>query len=280
MSSQAPGIDASREPVYGSCPNCGESGLARYQVLAEGGWFEVVKCQSCLHTVERSRLDPLVLVKAPAGVLMSNRILAVDVGGTFTDVIAIVDGDVLTTKVPTTAATSRTRGSCRSRHPGRLGLQCGEHRRVNPEITRNLPKVGVFATEGHRDVLDGGHIGRPIEALADPGWRRGFGDSAAPLVPRYLRRGVTERLLANGDVLVPLDEDQAREQIRLLSRCHVVGVSICLINAYVDGAHERRLRELVHEELGDILCSISSEVSPLAKEYLPFTTTTLIDVVM
>jgi vanillate/4-hydroxybenzoate decarboxylase subunit D len=62
VSSQAPGIDAFREPIDGSCPNCGESGLARYQVLAEGGWFEVVKCQNCLHSIERTRLDPLVLL--------------------------------------------------------------------------------------------------------------------------------------------------------------------------------------------------------------------------
>jgi len=80
-------------------------------------------------------------------------------------------------------------------------------------------------------------------------------------------------------VLFPLDEEQAREQLRVLARCEVQGVAICLINAYVDHSHEERLRELVREELGDVPCSISSEVSPLAKEYAR-ASTTLIDTFM
>ena len=66
----------------------------------------------------------------------------------------------------------------------------------------------------------------------------------------------------------------------MLKRCAVEGVAICLLNAYVDPAHERRLRELVHEELGDdVAVSISSETSPLAKEYAR-ASTTVIDVFM
>jgi hypothetical protein len=57
---RAEGIDAVREPVAGPCPECGGETLARYEVLAEGGWFEVVKCQGCLHSVERRRISPLV----------------------------------------------------------------------------------------------------------------------------------------------------------------------------------------------------------------------------
>ena len=66
----------------------------------------------------------------------------------------------------------------------------------------------------------------------------------------------------------------------MLKRCDVRGVAICLLNAYVDARHELRLRELVHEELGpDVECSISSDVSPLAKEYAR-ASTTVIDVFM
>ncbi|MBX5448726.1 hydantoinase/oxoprolinase family protein [Thermogemmatispora sp.] len=208
--------------------------------------------------------------------------LAVDVGGTFTDVVALTDHTIKVTKVPTnTLETERSvlEGArlldvARKpifNHASTVGL--------NAIITRRLPKVAFLTTLGHRDILDMGRTWRPLDALTDPGWRRPFGDAAAPLVPRYLRRGISERITADGSVLIPLDEAQAREQLAILRKCHVQGVAICLLNAYVNPQHEIRLRELVREELGDIPCSISSEVSPLAKEYAR-ASTTLIDVLM
>ena len=98
-------------------------------------------------------------------------------------------------------------------------------------------------------------------------------------MPRYLRRGIEERILADGSVMPPLDEAQAREQLGVLERCNVEGVAICLLNSYVNPAHEQRLRELVREVLGDIPVSISSETSPLAKEYAR-ASTTVVDVFM
>src|SRR5690606_36656092 len=105
------------------------------------------------------------------------------------------------------------------------------------------------------------------------------GDANRPLVPRYLRRGITERKLADGSTLIERDEEQAREHLEILKRCDVTGIAICLINSYVDNSHEVRLRELVEEVLGDIAVSISSEVSPLAKEFAR-ASTTVVDVFM
>ena len=149
---------------------------------------------------------------------------------------------------------------------------------LNAIITRNLPKVGFLTTVGHRDI-DIGRCWRPVAALTDPSWRRSFGDAARPLVPRYLRRGITERIKADGSVFMPLDEAQARAELAVLASCGVTGIAICLLNAYVNNAHELRLRELVREVLGDIPCSVSSEISPLAKEYAR-ASTTLVDVFM
>ena len=84
---------------------------------------------------------------------------------------------------------------------------------------------------------------------------------------------------ADGGTLIPLDEDQACAELEVLRRCGVQGVAICLINAYLNPEHELRLRELVAEVLGDVACSISSDVSPLAKEY-PRASTTVIDTFM
>jgi len=210
-------------------------------------------------------------------------VIGVDVGGTFTDVVAIRNGVVEVTKVPSSRidpAGSVIEGARRLgvedsavfNHASTMGL--------NAVLERRLPKVGFLTTEGFRDVLDRGSVHRPLDAQTDPAWRRSFGDAAKPLVPRYLRRGIVERKTATGGTLIPLDEAQARHELEILKRCDVQGVAICLINAYVDDEHEVRLRELVREVLGDdVEVSISSATSPLAKEY-ERASTTVIDVIM
>jgi N-methylhydantoinase A len=209
--------------------------------------------------------------------------LGVDVGGTFTDVVAVKDGRIVTTKVATEAVNTERSVLAGAEQVGVDGAPVFNHAStvgLNAIITRRLPKIGFLTTEGHRDILDFGRTWRPLEALTDANWRRPFGDAARPLVPRYLRRGVLERVLNTGEVLIELDEDHARKQLAVLRKCGVAGVSICLLNSYVNPAHEERLREIVHEELGsDVACSISSEISPLAKEYGRASTTT-IDVFM
>lgn len=208
--------------------------------------------------------------------------IAVDVGGTFTDVVGWRDGKILTTKVSTEytdVAAPVLRGAERLGVDGSTVFNHASTHGLNAVITRKLPKIGFLTTEGHRDILDMGRVWRPSDAMLDPGWRRSFGDAAKPLIDRYLRRGIAERMLAGGDVLFKLDEAQARAEIETLARCGVEGVAICLINAYVNPAHELRLRELVREIVGDVPVSVSSEVSPLAKEYAR-ASTTVIDTLM
>src|SRR5699024_6161195 len=100
-----------------------------------------------------------------------------------------------------------------------------------------------------------------------------------PLVPRYLRRGVAERILADGTIHQELDLDDARRHLEVLKRCQVEAIAICLINSYVNPTHELRLRELAREVLGDIPVSISSETSPRSREYTR-ASTTVIDIMM
>src|SRR3954447_7824284 len=246
--------------------------------LVPGGQVPALPLHGRARALVAARADPTAFGLAVGGITM----IAVDVGGTFTDVVSLRDGEISTAKVSTNytdvtapvlegAATLGVERSQVFNHASTHGL--------NAVITRRLPKIGFLTTEGHRDILDMGRVLRPPHALLDPRWRRSFGDAARPLVPRYLRRGIRERITADGEVLFDLDEAQAREQLAVLARCEVEGVAICLINAYVNAAHEQRLRELVRDVLGDIPCSISSEVSPLAKEY-PRASTTVIDAQM
>jgi N-methylhydantoinase A len=207
----------------------------------------------------------------------------VDVGGTFTDVVAVREGRIEVTKVPSDRRDPANSVVAGARRLGVAGSPVFNHAStmgLNAVIERRLPKIGFLATDGFRDILDRGTVHRPLEAQTDPSWRRPFGDAARPLVPRYLRRGIVERIGATGEELLALDEAQAREQLDLLRRCHVTGVAICLINAYVNDAHELRLRELAREVLGpEVKVSISSATSPLAKEYAR-ASTTVIDVFM
>src|SRR5947209_3191924 len=208
--------------------------------------------------------------------------LGVDIGCTFTDVVAVRDGRITVTKVPSDPADPARPVIEGARRLGVEGSAVFNHAStagLNAVITRRLPKVAFLTTEGFRDILVKGRLWRPLDAQTDASWRRPFGDGARPLIPRYLRRGVAERILADGRVMAPLDEDHARRQLNVLKRCEVQGAAICLLNSYVNRSHEERLRELALDVLGDVPVSISAETSPLAKEYAR-ASTTVIDVMM
>ncbi|MFG2657308.1 hydantoinase/oxoprolinase family protein [Streptomyces sp. NPDC048425] len=212
----------------------------------------------------------------------TNGMIGVDVGGTFTDVVSIEDGRIKTVKVSTNVTETYSgvlEGAAEVGVETAAVFNHASTHGLNAIITRRVPKIAFLTTEGHRDILDMARGWRPATASTDPHWRRSFGDVTAPIVPRYLRRGIRERIASDGSIVSELDEAQAREELRVLARCEVQGIAICLLNSYVNGEHERRLRELVVEELGDIPCSVSTDVSPLAREY-PRASTTVVDVLM
>jgi len=148
--------------------------------------------------------------------------ISIDVGGTFTDVNMVDDrtGEIFSVKTLTTPR-DLSEGVCRgiermlslSQIPmGQLEyIVHGATTGTNALIERKGAKTGLITTEGFRDVLEIGRIMRPEEGLYD------FSvDLPPPLVPRYLRREVRERIDSRGNVLVSLDEDSARECVHLL----------------------------------------------------------------
>jgi N-methylhydantoinase A len=214
---------------------------------------------------------------------MGRTLFSVDVGGTFTDVVMVRDGEIHVTKVPSNAAATHLPVIEGARRLGVQDAAVFNHastKGLNAVLTRSLPKVGFLTTQGHRDMLDAGRCMRPMDNQTDARWHRPFGDAARPLVRRYLRRGIHERILATGEVLIGLDEPQARGELELLKRCGIEGLAICLINSFVNPVHEQRLLALAGEVLGpEFPLSASFQVGPRAKEYAR-ASTCVIDVMM
>jgi N-methylhydantoinase A len=136
----------------------------------------------------------------------------------------------------------------------------------NVVIERKARGVGLLTTRGFRDVLLIGRQKRyQVYDLQI--------DKPRPLIPRRLIAEVSERILADGSVRTPLDEADARRAIRALAERGVTTLAICLLHAYINPAHERRLAALIAEEAPHVTVTLSHEVSPTFREYERTSTT-------
>jgi N-methylhydantoinase A len=205
--------------------------------------------------------------------------ISIDVGGTFTDVVLIDDatGQIHYTKVLTThgnlaegviAGIDRILGMVGTSFDRVDYLVHGTTIGTNALIERRGARTGLITTEGMRDILDIGRIERPDGGLYDI-----FVDTPQPLVPRYLRREVRERVGADGAVVIPLDEGTARKEVRFLKEQAVESVAICFIFSFRNTAHEQRVHEICQEMFPEATVSISSEIAPEFREFERTSTT-------
>ena len=195
--------------------------------------------------------------------------LAADVGGTFTDIAVEHAGGLTTTKVLTTpqAPEEGVLEGIR-RALAETGLSPGEFDLVihgttlatNAIIQRAGAKTALLVTEGFRDVVEMAFENRFEQYDI-------YMDRPEPLVPRHLRIGVRERIDARGNVLVPLDAGALDPVVETLGREAVEAVAIGFIHAYVDGCHERAVRDRLAEAMPGLSVTLSSEVSPEIREY-------------
>jgi len=137
---------------------------------------------------------------------------------------------------------------------------------TNALIERKGARTALLTTEGFRDTVELGTESRfeqyDLNLQKPP-----------PLVPRQWRLPVRERVAADGAVLLPLDEGSVLEAIATLRAEKIESVAVGFLHSYANGAHERRVRELLQEQLPAIPVSLSSEVSPEMREYERFSTT-------
>ena len=201
--------------------------------------------------------------------------LAADIGGTFTDLAVEWDGRRATAKVLTTAAEPE-RGVLAGigtllRDAGLAPADVqivvhGTTLATNALIERKGARTALITTEGFRDVLALGNESRYDQYDLNI-------TLPQPLVPRYLRLPVPERLDNEGRVLLPLDEDAVRALVPVLRHEGVQSIAAGFLHSFVNPAHERRVRELLHEALPGVPVSLSCEVSPEMREWERFSTT-------
>jgi len=210
----------------------------------------------------------------------SRYILGIDIGGTFTDVIAldVETGHAISAKTPTTPGrfVAGVTSSIKA-----LGISLQEVGQIihgsttctNALIERKHAKTGFIGTKGFSDEFD---IQRMIRRWSKTSWSAIYDlhqKKPAPFVPRRLRRELDERVAYPGVVIKELDLDEVRCKAKELIEAGVSSLAVCLLWSTVNSTHERRVKELIDSEFKGVYVSISSEVAPVVREYERMVTT-------
>jgi N-methylhydantoinase A len=205
---------------------------------------------------------------------MASRICA-DVGGTFTDLVMLDDQEMIRISKSPTTPEDHAQGVLEC-----VNLIAGEVRQpvtdvlrgcryfghgstviTNAVIEGKVAKVGFLVTRGFRDIL----------SVREAGKENPFNmreDFPKPYVPRYLTLPVTERINAEGDIEVPLDEDEAKEVLRkLIDEYRVEAIAVCLLWSIANPVHEKRIKEIAAQQWPNVTCVLSSEANPIIREY-------------
>jgi N-methylhydantoinase A len=200
-------------------------------------------------------------------------VVAIDIGGTFTDLIGFDDADrrfVQAKSLTTPAQLGQGVIDC-IRKSGLAAatvdeLIHGSTIAINTLIERKGAKTGLIVTRGTRDVYIIGRGNRP-EAYSL------FFHRHRPLVPRHLTREVDERLLSSGEVHVPLDRAGIAEACRVLAAEGVEAVAVCFLHSYVNPEHERIAGDMIRAAMPRAYVSLSHEILREYREFERMSTT-------
>lgn len=198
---------------------------------------------------------------------------AIDVGGTFTDLIVEADDGQLWLRKSSTTPADPAQGvldvldaAAHDMGMGRRDLLArgeflihGTTRAINAILTGTTARTAFLTTRGHRDVL-----------LIREGGREKFNlleDFPDPYIPRRLTFEITERVGSQGEVIVPLDEPGTIETITKLADLDVEAVAVCLLWSIANDAHELRIGELLDQYLPGVPYTLSHQLNPCMREY-------------
>ncbi|MEA2857037.1 MAG: N-methylhydantoinase [Methylobacteriaceae bacterium] len=200
---------------------------------------------------------------------MTGARLAVDIGGTFTDFALENAGKRSTHKLLTTsrapelavlAGTAQILAEAGIEARDLSLVVHGTTLATNAVIERKGAKTALLVTEGFRDSVEMAYENRFEQYDI---WM----ERPPPLVPRYLRLPVPERLSARGDIIRPLDASAFPELVRTLVEADVASVAVGFLHSYVDPVHERQARDILAELAPHLSITLSSDVSPEIREY-------------
>jgi N-methylhydantoinase A len=207
--------------------------------------------------------------------------VGVDVGGTFTDLIAVTpDGQVVLDKTPTTLddqSTGVMAGLGQLAETFGMDLATflpqvdvlvhGTTTADNTMIEMDGAATGLLTTAGHRDEIEMRRVHK--EQIWDPAY-----PAPTPIARRRARIAIPERVSHEGEVLLPLDEDAVRAGVQRLQQLGVRSVAVMFLFSFVNPEHERRAVEIVREEFPDVdHISVSHEVMPRGPEFERVSTT-------
>ncbi len=201
--------------------------------------------------------------------------IAVDIGGTFTDLVLLRGSDTHFLKqasTPERPEDAVIEGICHIMRAA--GVTPGDIAEVlhgttvgsNTLLQKAGARTGLITTKGFRDVLEIGRVRTPD--MFDLTWQK-----PDPLVPRRHRAEVRERILTDGTVLEPLDRDGVVLATRQLLEDGVRSIAVCFINSYRNPVHEREAEEVIAENFPDVPVTTSVSVLPEIKEYERTSTT-------
>ena len=210
-----------------------------------------------------------------------------DVGGTFTDLwVSGSDGHTRVFKSPTTmdvlggviaaikmAAEAYGIGFdefCSQLERFGHGTTVG----LNALLTGSAAKTVILTTRGFGDTLEIGRLRRQTAGMNETEFTDAYlRNQFSPLVPRHLVIEIDERIDVSGRVVTPLDEAQARAELKKLEDQGIEAIAVCTLWSTHNPAHENRLRELAREQLPGVFLSVSHEISPAVGEYARMSTT-------
>lgn len=213
-----------------------------------------------------------------------------DTGGTFSDAIILKnDGTFVTGKASTTPNDlSECFINCIQAACDKLDkpieeilsktqiLGFGTTAGTNAILTRvGGPHLGLICTKGFEDTTIIMKAAGRWDGLGMQAMHIAAGDNPLPLVPRYLIKGVTERVDSLGGVAIPLHEDEVRKAVEELLAEGVEGIAVATLWSFLNDAHEERIKEIIEEMAPNLLVAISCEITPLVREYARFNSTIL-----
>ena len=200
-------------------------------------------------------------------------VVGIDIGGTFTDLVGCVDGRIVTTKT-STVPSDPTRGVAESlsladcEMPTLDEVLHGSTIAINTVLEKKGARTALLTTRGFRDTYAIGR-GNRIEAF------NLFFHRPKPLIPREVTFEVTERMTADGQVLTPLAESEVQNLASTLAALKIEAVAVCLLHAYANPAHERRIGEMLRATHPDLFVTLSHEIVREYREYERTSTTAI-----